>query len=225
METFNGEKFPEHLKQLLIKSGYDSFLTLSKIDKDELTELEIFLNDNKTNITQDYCGHHNIPLKPFTFLPPHKKIILSIPSQIQQMKTKQPEMPSPTTRKKIKVAGGKRKSTPKQKDLKSDLVNKLKDFVQSISMELREGSMTDSNITGFKPLTDSKYSYECRFKCPFCQKFFLVFYKTNWIMANIRKHLRRHTNKGEESKVGTSSTEPRAGTSSTALSFLKLEYE
>lgn len=193
-----------------------------------------------------YRETYNIHTDKFRFLPSHEEKILTIPSKIQQMEMK-PEILIPTKRKKMVARISSRarhqtikpelqskcKSAPTRKSLRSELVTKLKDFVQSIGLELRDESMTDSNVMGFKPCIDSEYLYECHFKCPFCQNPYLVYYKTNWIMANIRKHFKRHSDKrgagmnfkapqrggisSIERRTVTHFTEPRAETSSTEV--------
>lgn len=141
-----------------------------------------------------YRETYKIQTDKFRFLPSHEEKILTIPSKIQQMEMK-PEILIPTKRKKMiaRISSRARhqtikpelqskcKSEPTRKGLKSELVTKLKDFVRSIGLELRDESMTDSNVMGFKPCIDSEYLYECHFKCPFCQNHYLVYYKTNWI--------------------------------------------
>lgn len=164
------------------------------------------MNSDKTRIPQNYRVQNN---RPFQFLPGHKKIILSIPSPIQQI-VAEAEVPSPAKQKKMNAGRpspaqqhkkgielrGKRK--PAKKKLKSDLVTEMQIFVVSIGLERRCEGMTESNVIDFKTGTDSKFEYECRFKCPFCQKPQSVKYeKGKWITYNIKSHFKRQHSKEE----------------------------
>lgn len=87
LEKLNGEKFPKCVKFLLVKSAYNSFSTLRQLDSDKLIKIESFLNTKKEYIADlDCCYHeHYKGLDSFEFLPGHKDLILSIPSQIEQL--------------------------------------------------------------------------------------------------------------------------------------------
>lgn len=183
--------------------------------------MEFFLNNHKPDIMHNYCVHNNINNNRFKFLPAHKEIILAIPSQIQKMKirTEQPENRTASVPPKVPSQNQQKGLKPKRQSkldtLKSILVTNLREYVQSIGLELKNKRMDNLNIIDFKRCSNKEIPYKCYFSCPFCKDEFLVEYRTRWATANIRRHFRRHSDKEGKSNAGPSCAQPRAETSFT----------
>lgn len=78
---------PKCLKILLSAAGYDTSLSLSQIDEEKIVDIENFLNTNKRYVGKLKCCYskHYKDLEIFKFLPGHKAILKTIPSQIEEL--------------------------------------------------------------------------------------------------------------------------------------------
>lgn len=88
MEKIFGEEFPDCLKLLLKKAGYDRLISLSMIDDLRVAEIETHLQKTRdTWINEITCCNNEYyeRISVFEFLPGHRTTILSIRDKIQQM--------------------------------------------------------------------------------------------------------------------------------------------
>lgn len=85
LENFNGEKFPECVKSILLDAGYNTFNGLRQINEQEIRIIEAFIQ--KEHVEKLNCCYHEFykNLDVFIFLPGHKSIIMAIPSQIDKL--------------------------------------------------------------------------------------------------------------------------------------------
>lgn len=164
-----------------MKSAYNSFSTLRQLDSDKLIKIESFLNTKKEYIADlDCCYHeHYKGLDSFEFLPGHKDLILSIPSQIEQLN------------------GGKhvrgKKTTICDDELQESLVTNLLNYTEKIGLIMGNDALTRVNIYDFRRGADKdNFTCKCRFICPLCAKTFTVTYKKYWATSNVTKHFKEH---------------------------------
>lgn len=185
LESFYGEKFPLCVKQLLIATGYDKFMNLSKLDEEKIIKIEQHINQNRSLLESLNCCNMDIYKNQteFAFLPGHKTIILEIPTQISRMKESQ----SGANKKPLK-------STNKsENELKQELVKSLSNYYAKLSLP------SPTVVISFRSINDficdeqnEKKIYKCNFSCPFCSKVVPITYKNFWMTSNATKHLKSH---------------------------------
>lgn len=187
LERFNGERFPNCVKSILIASGYETITSLTRINSFEIQAIEEYVKQNCDILKDFQCCANEIykNQETFRFLPGHRAIIMSIPSQIDSMKQE-------------KAKRSEAKKTPQTKsqpnsmsdnELKSSLVTKCVEYIAKNGVILQEGLLTDSNIIDFERIDDY---VKCRFSCPFCDKVISVNYIKYWKSSNVTTHLKAH---------------------------------
>lgn len=190
LEKFNGEKFPECVKNLLVKCAYDTLSSLRHINPDILLKIESFLSAKKDFSADLNCCHHDHykSLDAFEFLPGHKDLILGIPLQIEQMDDSK------------KKARGKKSLS--DDELRDNLVMHLMNYVARINLEVDEGVISEVNIHDFRRGSDDDdFLCKCRFICPFCTKSFTLTFKNYWGTSNLTQHFKQHTAETEECEM------------------------
>lgn len=226
LEAKYGEVFSLYLKPLLIECGYDSFQTLLNIVIGSIRQMESYLNDNRTEVTQSYCNQYKINKNSFKFKPAHRDIILSIPCICEDLEEDIAKIVNPPAQKKMKksesASATKKKILKPEMDkqpekternstiglLKMDLLTKVMRCAQELDLKLKIENITEQNIINFKRSSGNEYLYKCHLSCPFCQNPYTVNYKTSWDTTNIRRHFRRqHLGVRNEPRTVTSSTE------------------
>lgn len=89
LEMFEGEKFPDFLKVLLWKCGYDSMISVKELSSATMSELEIYIQNNKNKIFRDLFDSDTIneyqDQAIFEFLPGHRHILLGLRNKIEKM--------------------------------------------------------------------------------------------------------------------------------------------
>lgn len=191
LEKLNGEKFPECVKFLLVKSAYNTFATLRQIDSDKLVKIETFLNTKKEYIADlDCCYHgHYKSLDVFEFLPGHKDLILSISSQIKQLDGSR----------QVRV----RTTTISDDELQENLATNLIKYSEKIGLIMGNNMISKVNIYNFRRGSDKdNFLCRCGFICPLCAKKFTVTHNKYWATSNVTKHFKDHYTKlsNEQSK-------------------------
>lgn len=185
---------PSCIKSILTAVGYNSALSIIQIDEQRIKEIEEFVETNCRGIIDSIDVYKYI--KPFTFLPGHKALILGIKSEIQNLQDA--KKPKVTTFCKPQLS---------ESDLKVSLVNQLSAFTSKNGLDIDDWSKSVYNIT----LTSSEHSTHalCSIKCPVCAAKSTIRYDSYWKVSNICKHLRKHfhTVPGTETahKVGSTS--------------------
>lgn len=79
-----GEKVPNDILILLENSGFDSLLSLEKIDAKDVSEIEEYFKCNPSKLK----GTSYENMSPFKLLPGHKKFVLGLPSRIKNIRQK-----------------------------------------------------------------------------------------------------------------------------------------
>lgn len=70
---------PTILIDILTKSGYNDPISLSGMNEEEIQRLEMFVNDNLHTLFEQYSC-----LKPFAFLPGHRKLLICIGNEAEK---------------------------------------------------------------------------------------------------------------------------------------------
>lgn len=186
LEKFIGERFPDCIKSILIASGYETMTSLSRINASEILAIEEYINQNRNILKDLHCCSNEIykNQEKFHFLPGHRAVISTIPSQIDAMKD----------RKMKRISEAKKPPPPtvismSEKELKSSLVTKFVRFIAKNGFDLQDGLLTESNIIEFNR---GENDVMCRFSCPFCVKVISLRYFKYWQTSNVTSHLKSH---------------------------------
>lgn len=188
IEKFVGEKFPDCLKLLLSKAGYDRLNSLNKIDAARISEIEAHLDYNRDWINELKCcnSEYYKQLSSFRFLPGHKATILDIPDQIQQMCGAVGGLKSLTV-------GHSSKNQRSNEEIIQGLVSNMLKYTEKINFPLTDDIISLNNVNDFERGSEfDDFAYKCRFACPFCDRVFPLKYKTFWMSSNLTKHLKNH---------------------------------
>lgn len=176
LETFNQAKYPKCIKQILILSGYDNYISLRAIDEEKLFELEQYVNQNRSILDDLRCCFTEIyrNQETFSFVLGHKAIILSIPEQIKAVLAKSK-----------KTRSRKPKSLEQLQKL---LINQLNNYPSKIGFTIPNGSISELNIKNMQSekTDDGATIIQCEFSCPFCTKSIPVKYKGTGGQATLR---------------------------------------
>lgn len=188
IEKFVGEKFPDCVKILLKKAGYDRLNSLSKINTARISEIEAHLDKNREWVNELNCcnSEYYKQILVFQFLPGHKATILDIPEQIQQMCDNAGSVKSVAV---VNVLTDQRSDD----DIIRGLVSNMLKYCEKIDFPLTDEIISANNVNDFERgngLDD--FAYKCRFSCPFCDRVFPLKYKTFWMSSNLTAHLKEH---------------------------------
>lgn len=83
LEDFEGRAFPDYLKILLWKSGYDSMISVKQLTNAAITELEKHIEKNRNKLLMDLESEYDEEV--FEFLPGDRHILLNLPRRIDAM--------------------------------------------------------------------------------------------------------------------------------------------
>lgn len=181
MESFFGKKFPNCIKAILTKSGYDNIYAVEAINEENILKIEQFLSENKHLLKNTVYDKNSDKSAPFKFLPGHRAIILELPNKIEEFNKKADKTPSDTPPSQISDV------SPEHVDqLKELLIGKFINYSKNIEFEQK---LDKENLTEFKQIGAK---FQCRVKCPICPKDFLCNYKTYWAISNIQAHIKKH---------------------------------
>lgn len=190
LEIFNGEKYPQCIKNLLIASGYSKLMSLAEIDEEKLRKIEDHVNGHMDLVKSLICCHSKDYKNQtnFEFLPGHKATILGIKDKITQMKATGA----------FTLKANNRSIQPKYRseiEVKTALVQSLDVF--ATSQGLPGGIITERNIVNFTSISENgKDVYKCGFSCVFCSKVIKVVYRSYWMKSNVTKHIKEHITAG-----------------------------
>lgn len=174
IERFVGEKFPSCVKILLKKAGYDRLNSLSKIDTERISEIEVHLDNNREWANELKCcnSEYYKQLEMFHFLPGHKATILDIPVQIQQMRNGNIE----ASVKCVPTMNSSRNQRSMQRshdDIIQGLVSNMLKYAKKTNFPISDEMISANNVNDFEEGDDlDDFAYKCRFSCPFCERVF-----------------------------------------------------
>lgn len=186
MENYNGENYPQCIKNLLIASGYSKFTSLAEIDDAKIGQIEDHINKNSSLVANLKCCYSGEYKKQtiFHFLPGHKAAIVGIKNKVMEMKDKGL----------LTLKTRKRSTQPKarsQEELKTSLIKALNTFFGKYS--LPNNIFTERNILDFQTTVENEMDvHKCRISCVFCPKKYNAIYKGYWMTSNATKHLKNH---------------------------------
>lgn len=187
MEKSIGEQFPECVKILLKKSGYDRLNSLSMIDEVRIIEIEAHLQENRDSwINEMNCCNSTYyrQVAIFRFLPGHRATILSIPDKIRQL----------AGLKRVTVDDRLQEKHEDRSDEEAvqSLVTDIMKYAEKQGFPLNDGIITIDNVQDFERGDGMvNFVYKCRFICPFCDKKFSLKFQKFWQTSNITTHLKK----------------------------------
>lgn len=73
------QSIPSTIVDILVANGYNDPISLSGINEQEIETIEQFVNDNLHTLSEQYSC-----LKPFVFLPGHKKLLIGLGKKAEQ---------------------------------------------------------------------------------------------------------------------------------------------
>lgn len=187
MEKSIGEKFPECVKILLKKYGYDRLNSLSMIDEVRISEIETHLQENRDSWNDELncCNStHYGRVTIFRFLPGHRATILSIPDKIRQL----------TGLKRVIAVDRLQEEHKDRSDEEAvqSLVTNIMKYAEKQGFPLNDELININNVQDFERGDGMvNFVYKCRFICPFCDKKFSLKFQKFWQTSNITTHLKK----------------------------------
>lgn len=161
-EKYIKNKFPSYIKNILVNSGYDNELSISKLNNESINDIEIFVTANRNLLKNSI--YEKSSEKKFSFLPGHRHLLLDLPNQLRDFKNSKQK---------------KEKKTIKDFEvLRSELLIKL----NSVPF-IKRSSLTQDSLTEF-----SVNNTICKVSCPLCEKKFACHYYGYWSVANLKRH-------------------------------------
>lgn len=83
-EKYIKNKFPSYIKNILVNSGYDNELSISKLNNESINDIEIFVTANRNLLKNSI--YEKSSEKKFSFLPGHRHLLLDLPNQLRDFK-------------------------------------------------------------------------------------------------------------------------------------------
>lgn len=171
-------ELPQCVKTILKSCGYETMLSLELLGVQHVTEIEQHVNTHIPSILRNLNCIENCSCKdykhktPFSFLPGHRSIILSLPNHIAKLKA-------------LKVIQKEKK--PKKvvsrsnDELLKDLIKKLVNYAKTIQLN---AAFKEIVVDHLEHRGDSIFL--CDVRCPICHKKIPVKYnKSFWQTSNI----------------------------------------
>lgn len=215
------DSIPEAIVEILKNCGYDNAISVSEIDKEDIVSIEEHISNNQLhqNLVDELPVYKNIA--PFSFLPGHRKLLLSLPQKVHNFKNKKCrknifQVPKSEAR---SEAGSEVQSNETFEEielltegeliiLKEKLFTKLNQSEHAVRIN---AVFTEANIiNAIEPyishsrVAQRKPAYKCSVKCTKCDKTIPCTHNSHWQVSNLEKHLKLHF---EESAESSSSVE------------------
>lgn len=175
LEEYNGSKYPKFIKDVLKATAFDTVAALRVLGKNSIEQIESAVNANKTLVkdTVYVDDQGNFKNSPFKFLPGHEALLLSISVDIQKF---------------LQKKSAKKSEKPPIKDLKSQLMNKVNNYlkIRKIDLKIAFGDLTNfTSIVG----SNGNSRITCMASCPNCSIKVKCVYYSSWKNSNYCVHL------------------------------------
>lgn len=171
---------PSAIKEIMTAAGYNSAMSIIKIDEQKLDFIEQYVQQNCRNVVDMFKEYSNI--KPFKFLPGHRECIFGIKEEILKMQNRKASKTTKTSHHTIDID---------EAGLQSSLENQVSNFAISIGLTNVEWGTAINNFNVTK--SGSSVYATCSVACPRCKASINVLYDKHWKISNIFRHLRRHS--------------------------------
>lgn len=199
-QNYLGNAVPDIIVELCIRSGYDNAISFLDFDDSDVKNIESCAWEKASDLlelSEIYSSH-----KPtFTFLPGHRKLLLTLPKRISDFKTKKSrknlfkvsntEAAKPITEETIELL-----TEDEINNIKGDLVTRLNKSVSAIGLsanfsECSIVSDIETYISQSLKKTKSA-SYRCMVQCCSCAKRIPCTHNSSWRISNFESHLKSH---------------------------------
>ncbi|KAJ3644844.1 hypothetical protein Zmor_022545 [Zophobas morio] len=205
-------KLPLHVKNLLLLAGFDNKISLSKLEVEDITELERIGREIVPYIIdkpdhEKYLGYFKNYPQGFCIFSGHKKLLQEMSqfyknfSNKKRVLTDASDTPAKKTPEQVQIEGHPRTST-KPRDVDSEkqniyslLMNWISNFC-SRNLTFEEAAHVSKEINKMKVDISHEDPNQCFVTCCICLRELKIFRNQNgfWIMSNIHKHFKTHLN-------------------------------
>lgn len=212
-QSYLGNTIPQFIVDILCSAGYDSALSISELNDDDITVIENHvLQKSELLKNSDSYTENLAENSPFTFLPGHRKLLFTLKSKATNFIEENKK--SIVDNKSISTEEIELFSDEELKVLGNDLLRKLSTYSQTIGLG---STFQDTNIvtsidayisnnTQKAKKSLKTASYKCSVKCVSCERVIPCTYNNRWETGNIELHLKRHVPLGKEVSQDTAST-------------------
>lgn len=210
---------PEVILNVLIAAGYDNALSISEFNEADIVTIESFTEENLRDVLETSKIYANV--KPFVFLPGHKKLLIGLPNKLYSFKNRKcrknlfatPKQEAQEIGSEPQVIGSEVEVVELLTDdeinsLKKKLVKKLNSRAQSFGIETLFS--VENIVSDLEPYIIqarsalNKVTYKCSVKCVQCEVSKPCTCVGHWQVSNLEKHLKEHLKPTEKSSKSTS---------------------
>lgn len=212
-QNYLGNTIPELIVQLLFRAGYDNAFSILDIDESDLKLIEEHAEQKSQDLLLKSGTYSEV--KPFRFLPGHKKLIYSLPKKIHGFKNKRCRknlFNIPEVQAQVQTLAEETIELDSESEiakLKENLLSKLNKSASVVNSNVDLNIIfTEAELTAVEQYISnsikvgrkaSKPSYKCMVKCVMCEKNIPCTYNSYWQTSNLEKHFKLHI---EEKKKG-----------------------
>lgn len=176
LEKSNNSKYPKFIKDILMRTAFDSAASLKTLNKSCIENIEKFVHENKELVKDTVYVDEEGNLKniPFKFMIGHESLLLNIPKDLEVYLSK-------------KNTVEKKRETPAFDDLRSTFKNKLQKYLNKKHINLTFGEDLGEDLA--KHFSKKNNRVKCIAQCPFCEARFPCVYDSCWRVSNYFKHI------------------------------------
>lgn len=213
LTSFNSylcDSIPQIIVNILSAAGYDNAISIADITETDIDIIETYATENLQSVLEESKTY--VKVKPFAFLPGHKKLLLGLPDKIHSFKNKKCRKNLFSTSRKETLSEDRKEEENQPVEfiellrndeisaLKDKLLKKLNGHLQSISIV---ESFSENHIIGEieayisqsrSAIKQHKLAYKCKVKCVLCEINKPCTHVTHWQISNLEKHLKEHSN-------------------------------
>lgn len=170
-----GEKLPETLKYILENSGFDSESAVLALNSGSITEIEKYINENKSLLKKTSYEHCLTDNSDFKLKPGHRALLLNIPKALNNKNNCE-------TEKKNNRRINSEQLT--EEYLTNAIITKIVKYATDRNFEV------DSDLLVVSDIHQENNTIKCQLQCPVCGKKIRCTYYTYWNVSNFQSHFR-----------------------------------